>query len=383
MVLIGWMLWVLRSEPESRARVPVLLAAGLIAGLLLLPYLHELRVEPAAPVATLSSVPPDATVPALSLAGNATHLLHFGVRRIIDPNGVLALPWFAQYAQVNPHFGSVTGVVLQIFLLLPGYFTELGFYGLVLVVAVLALRRMQLDESMRASLFLTVAALLVSTFLRSTIIENNDFGWRSILIAQFFLLLLAVRWCEGAFEPVGRRLRTVMVAMLWIGLAGTVYQAVGLRLYLPVEDKLGRADESGLAERAMALRRGFDAMDRAIPRAAVVQLNTEQPSDYFRFAQILEVRRQMASATPSCAAAFGGDPSACPGIGAAAGRLFSPGGVATAVAARAECDRLGVGYLAATRWDRVWNDAGGWVWTLPAVVDTGEVRVLDCAGPPK
>jgi hypothetical protein len=378
MVLLGWMPWVLKWESESRPRVTVLLGAGLIAVLVLLPYLHELRTVPGAATATLSSGVTDAAVPALSVAGNASHLLHFGVRRIIDPNGVLALPWFAEHARANPHLGFVASVVLQLLLLIPGYFTELGFYGLILVVALLALRRLRLDESMRTSLFLTVAALLVSTFLRSTIIENNDFGWRSILIAQFFLLLLAVRWCEGAFEPAGGRLRTTMVAMLWIGVAGTVYQAVGLRLYLPVEDRLGRADSSGLAERAMALRRGFDAMDRAIPQTAVVQFNTAQPSDYFRFAQTLEVRRQMADAAPSCGAAFGGDPAACPGIEAGVGRLFSRGAVLSSAEGRAECRGLGVGYLIATRWDSVWGDSGGWVWTLPAVVDTGEVRVLDC-----
>ena len=336
MVLFGWMLWVLVWEPESRPRVPVLLGAGLVAVLVLLPYLHELRAAPTS-AAVLLSGSTDATSPTLSVAGNASHLLHFGIRRIIDISGVLALPWFAQHA----HAGAVAGVVLRLLLLIPGYFTELGFYGLILVVALLALRRLQVDEAVRTSLFLAVAALVVSTCLRSTIIENNDFGWRSILIAQFFLLLLAVRWCEGGFEPVGGRMRSVMVAMLWIGVAGTVYQAVGLRLYLPVEDKLGRADVSGLAERAMALRQGFDAMGRTIPRTAVVQYDIAQPSDYFRFAQILEVRRQVADAVPGCASAFGGDPGACPGIEAGVRRLFSP--ATSSAEARAECGRLGVG----------------------------------------
>jgi hypothetical protein len=40
-----------------------------------------------------------------------------------------------------------------------------------------------------------------------------------------------------------------------------------------------------------------------------------------------------------------------------------------------------VSYLVATRWDAVWSDPRAWVWTLPAVSDTGEVRVLDCAAP--
>jgi hypothetical protein len=381
LVLSCWVLWVLRWEPESRPRVPVLLGAGLFAGLLLLPYLAELRAAPAAATATFSSGSVAGSVPALTVAGNARHLLHFGVRRIIDPAGVVALPWFADYARANPHAGPVAGVALQLLLLVPGYFTELGFYGMILAVVLLARRRMELDESTRTSLVLVIAALFVSTFLRSTIIENNDFGWRSILIAQFFLLLLAVDWCEGRFEPVGVRLRTAMIVMLWIGVAGTVYQAVGLRLYLPVEDRAGQPDSSGLAERAMAWQRGFDAMDRVIPRSAVIQFNTEQPSDYFRFAQVLEARRQIASAFPGCAAAFGGDPLACPGMEAGVRRLFSPatsGAALSAAEARLECGQLGVGYLIATRWDGVWGDAGGWVWTLPAAVDTGEVRVVDC-----
>ena len=40
-------------------------------------------------------------------------------------------------------------------------------------------------------------------------------------MAQFFwYAALAVRWFEGAFEPTRRGLRTAMLAMLWIGVAG-------------------------------------------------------------------------------------------------------------------------------------------------------------------
>jgi hypothetical protein len=380
MVLIAWIVWVFIWEPESRPRLPVLLGAGAIAVLALLPYLHELRAASTPTTATLSNGLIDVALPASSIGGNASHLLHFGIRRIIDPNGVLALPWFANNAQ-HPHFVGAVGIALQLILLFPGYFTEFGFYGLILVVAIQAVRRSKLNESMRTSLALTVASLLISTFLRSTLIDNNDFGWRSILIAQFFLLLLAVHWCEGAFEPTSRSLRRAMIVMLWIGFAGTLYQAVGLRLYLPVEDRLGRADSTALAERAMAWRRGFDAMDRAIPGSAIVQFNTAQPSDYFRFAQVLQVRRQVATAFPSCASAFGGDPAVCPEIQVHVGRLFSPpspNATLPASGARAECRQLGAGYLIATRWDEVWRDTASWVWTLPAAVDTGDVRVLDC-----
>jgi hypothetical protein len=371
--------------------VPVLLGAGLIAVLALLPFLKELHAAPKQAEATVAAAGMQnaaAPVTAASTARDASHLLRFGVRRIIDPDGLLALPSVAAFAQSHPRLGGpIAGLVFRLFLLLPGYFVELGFFGLILIVALGGLRGSRLDESTRASIFLTVVSLLITTFVRSTVIENNDFGYRSVLIAQFFLLLLAVRWCEGAFGEGKPWLRRTMQTMLWIGLAGTAYQAAVLRFYLPVEDKLGSPDASGLAERAMALRVGFDALDRSIPRDAVIQYNVAQPSDYFRFAELLGARRQLASAMPKCGVPFGGDPAQCADVERGVSGLFSlragPRGGPVALSpaeARGECGRLGVDYLVATRWDAVWADRLGWVWTLPAAVDTGDMRVLGCRG---
>lgn len=357
LVMLQWMAWVLWRELDSRPRLPVLLGAGLVAALGLMTFLTELFRE---------------------ASGGAAGFLRFGVRHMIDPDALLVVPGFAQLAVRHPRIeDAIAGLIL----LLPGFFAELGFFGLVLVVALRAARRTRLDDAARTSLVLVGAGLIVATFLRSTVVQNNDFGIRSILIAQFFLLLLAVLWCEGAFGAPGRAGRGVALAMLWLGVAGTVYQAVELRVYLPVQEWLGRPDQSGLAEQAMAWRRGFEAMDRSVPRNAVVQFNPEQPSDYFRYAEILQAGRQMATAMPDCPAAFGGDPAACGAVESGVRRLFSPGQARSAAEARAVCSALGVSYLIASRWDGVWLDTGGWVWTLPAVADTGSVRVVDCAKP--
>jgi hypothetical protein len=361
MVMIAWIAWVLVWERESRARVPVLLGAGLIAVVALLPYLNELR-----------SAPADAAV------GGGSHFLQFGIRRMIDPDALLAFGWFADVARAHP---IVSGSVARLILLVPGYFVELGFFGLLLVAVVVAMRRMRLGESARTSVFFVAAALVIGTFLRSTVISSNDFGWRSMLIAQFFLPLLAVRWFEGAFGEPRRWVRGVLYATLWIGVAGTVYQQIALRAYLPLEDRHGQPDVAGLARRAMALRLGLDAMDRNIPKTAIIQFNTDQPSDFFRYAQMLDAQRQIANALPDCATAFGGSAAACPGIQQGVARLFSPGGggALSAAEARAECERLGVSYLVVTQWDGVWADPNGWVWTLPAAVETGDVRVVNCS----
>jgi hypothetical protein len=58
-----------------------------------------------------------------------------------------------------------------------------------------------------------------------------------------------------------------------------------------------------------------------------------------------------------------------------AGRFAVPADVAHDL-----CGRMGISYLIATQWDGVWADRAGWVWELPAVVDTGEVRAVRCGG---
>jgi hypothetical protein len=382
MVMAGWAAWVMGFARNSRGRVMVLLLAAVVAMIALLPYLAELHGETSGVVVVAGGA--DAASTGANTAASAAHLLRFGVRHMIDPDALLGVPGFARLAQVHP---QVEDALAGLVLLLPGYFVELGFYGLVLVAAVRG--RARLDEAERTALVLAGAGLVVATFLRSTVVVNNDFGIRSILIAQFFLLMLGVSWFEGGLgakttATVGRAMdarrwgRRGMMAMVWIGIAGTVYQAGLLRVYLPVEDRLGRAQVSGLAERAMALRRGFDAMDGRVSKDAVVQFDPAQPGDYFRYAQILEARRQIVSALPVCPAAFGGDPAACAGVEDGVARLFPPRGGSSAEAAREECGRLRANDLAATRWDGVWADRAGWVWTLPAVVDTGEMRVVDC-----
>jgi hypothetical protein len=390
LVMAGWMVWVVGWERDSRVRLPVMLAAGLVAAVALLPYLAELRHDASgvsaasAHVATGvngASEPTGGTRVDETAKSNQLHLLRFGVRHMIDPDALLALPRFARLAQSNPRLeDAIAGLVL----LLPGYFLEFGFYGLALLAAVGAARRGALGEAERTALALVGVGLLVSSFLRSTVVVNNDFGIRSILIVQFFLLLLAVQWCEGGFGEAGKGVRATAAAMLWLGLAGTAYQAMLLRVYLPVEERLGRPAVAGLSKQAMALRWGFAAMDGRVPKDAVVQFNTTQPSDYFRYAQILMVGRQVAAALPECPAAFGGEVARCAGVedGVAAlfgtseaGRFAVPADVAHDL-----CGRMGISYLIATQWDGVWADRAGWVWELPAVVDTGEVRAVRCGG---
>jgi hypothetical protein len=389
-VLLTWCAWVTAWEHLSRRRLPVLLGAALFACVLLMPYLLELQSGISAPPAlqhppARSSIPPHSAFSKLtSGASAAAHLFRFQVRHIIDPSFLEAIPGLNDLAEDHP---QIEDAIASLIVLAPGYLAELGFYALILVAAFIAIRRFALDEPARTALFFSISSLVVATFLRSTVLTNNDFGMRSILIAQFFLLILAVTWSEGTLGKTSRVRFSIMKWLLWIGLAGTVYQVFVLRLYLPVEQKLGRPAVADLAEQAMVMRLGFDAMDRRIPQNAVVQFNPTQPDQFVRFAQIMQVRRQVASSFPQCNIDFGGDKTTCAPVEQGVHQLFDTLPISgrptaqTALEARSICHSLGIDALIATSWDTVWLDPDGWVWRLPVLVDSTQMRVLDCSSP--
>jgi hypothetical protein len=404
LVMLVWMIWAMVWERASRGRVAVLLLAAAVASIALVPYLAELHGD-ASEMATLNATSGAYEIkPQAGGGSGGTHLLGFAIRPIIPVDSLNGMPWIARMAREHPVAERTTAGVL---LLVPGYFVELGFYGFVLGVALWAMRRGRLDEAGRTAAVLAGSGLAVATFLRSTVIANNDFGLRSSLIMQFFLLLLAVLWWEGGLagtRPDGTVLagsncwlHRSMIVMVWLGLAGTIYQSIVLRVYLPVEERLRDPQAKGLSEWTMALRQGFDAMDGRVAKNAVVQYNSEQTEEFFSLAQELTVRRQTARGETGCGAEFGGDVGQCERVEQDVAQLFgaelqdalvkgenqpygpSSTGVLSAAQARAICGRLGVSDLVATRWDAVWHDPQGWVWNLPEVVGTYDIRVIDCA----
>ncbi len=360
MLMVGWLLWSLLGK-EGRRRCPSLVIAGIVAVALLVPYLRELRA--AGPTAQGKSSP-------LNISG----------RRMIDPNSISTLPGLKQMRRWSPGLEERAAVLL----LMPlGYAAEFGFYAVILIIVLR--RRRELNDAERTAIVLVLNGLVVSSFVRSTVIGTNDFGIRSILVPQFFLLLLAVLLFDGTLKVSRRSVRWVLGVTMAVGLVGTVYQAVLLRLYLPVEDRLQRRHLSGLAERNLALREVMHDLEERSPKMTVVQYDTQQPSDYFLYVQLMNTPRQVANAMPVCNVAFGGDIGPCEGIKSEVARLYLqsagyvPGEkVEDAVEARESCKKLGVGELVATAWDPVWRAKEGWVWTLPAIVATDNVRVVGC-----
>ncbi len=371
-VMAVWMVWVVAwdrfgrqiGDQKNRRRVTVLLIAGVTAMALVMPYVQELRQD--------------------SPGGEEkTHVFALGVRPMINANLLANVPGLRQ---LRARSTTVEEGAAHLLLVLPGYAIELGFFGFVLLIVLVRASQGELGESERTAVFLTVAGLVVATFVKSTVIGANDFGMRSMLIPQFFLLLLSAMLLDGGIRAPRSDARVALAVFLSIGVAGTIYQAVLLRTYLAIEDRHGKMHLAGLAERTMALRQAFSRIEGKIPADEVVQYNTHQPSDYFDYAALINLNRQTVNALPEWNAAFGGDPKFRAGTAAGIARLYEEAakGDETSMTtvrnpeARELCSRLGIDDLVATRWDHVWQEPDGWVWRLPVVIETANVRVMDC-----
>lgn len=297
-------------------------------------------------------------------AGGGGLPLKLGVRELIASD-IVGVP-------TGPHAELLkNGAKL---LLLPlGYLVELGFFLIAWIVAAVRWRGQRGDR--RELLTLAAIAFAICTFLRSTAIHNNDFGYRAALVMQVLLLVISaavvVEWMEA-----GRRWGVVSVCAalaLCAGLAGTAYQMVWLRVYA--------AGSAGRAETARDLRVVYAAL-RGVAKDAVVQWEPpvlesakDQRARVEHALHLLYSPRWVAATDPDCGVPFGGDGMRCAALQRDIAALAE--GV-SADEAMDVCRRWGISYLVATESEAAWVQRDGWVWRLRAVGESPKARVLDC-----
>ena len=357
MLMAGWsaMLLLRKQETILVARSAV---AALVAGALLVPYLRSL-------MGSRSGTEGGANA-------GVSHLFQLGVREMLNAGHITGLPALASIHNSHP---ILLEQAARLTLLLPGYVLELGLYGLVLVLAICGWR--SLSPSDRTAVGLALAGLVLVSFVRSAVIGNNDFGYRAALIPSFFLLLLTA---EMLTRPKSSQW---LALLLLIGLAGTGFQVLMLRVYVPLHVAARMPGFEGLPETAFATRAGYEVADRMIPATAVVQSNLIDPRSYFYVANMLYSGRAMvADAEVDCGAVFGGDPAQCASAQHAIRELFTLP-APSAEEAIARCHFWGIHYLAVARSDLAWEDTRGWVWALPVVgpAET-DFRVVQCGTAP-
>jgi hypothetical protein len=373
LVMLIWGPWQIGIERNPRP-VWSLALGGVGAAALLIPYLLEL------------------TRNSSNMQGSA--VFGFGVREMIPPGFVLNFSMFRHLDIIHP---EAARTIANLILLAPGYAFELGFYLVVLLIYVVPSWRgqKQLSSTERSLLVIAVATVPVITFIRSWVLNTNDFGWRAAAILQFPLLLLAssllVEWGQARkkqaaqldFQPITPRwLRSICSITLALGLAGTFGQALVIRYFLTFTEMELRAhhaspDPSIFTHNPYISAVGYAHLDAAIPRDAVVQFNPNHPYLVGTVADVMGIDHQtvIVSDRQGCGSELGGDPSGCPAMASLLDSLYNS---SSAEQARAVCRQLGIQYLVARIYDPAWENKQSWVWTLSPVVSDEEFRALDC-----
>jgi hypothetical protein len=377
LLMLAWLARLVVGRRKDFALARSILLAGAVSLVLLAPFLRELT-------GTASRTDSGASA-------RAGHVLSLSVRRMIDPQLLTGLPAFAAWNKAHP---VLLDQAMRIVLLLPGLALELGFYAAVLWMLLFVRRK---DEARGLALYLTGWGLVMVMFLRSAVIDSNDFGFRAALLPQFFLLLLAGDllaswWIPGRVQVVAKTpwRRRTLYGLMALGVAGTLYQGVMLRIFLPLEAHDPANGFSSLPEQVFQARTAFAQLDRVADKSAVVEFNPADPnpgtrgdvvSPYTFYARSLMANagRQILSAEQKCASEFGGDSGPCADIERSTASLYALP-APTAAWASEYCRRFGVQYLAAGSMDPAWSDAAGWVRTLPPVASQPEFRIVRCDG---
>jgi hypothetical protein len=345
-VLAAWVAWRLFQSDRWRVLGAAAFAA-FVAGVLLVPYLAQLLHHQAGE------------------AGQTGRVLTLGVRQMLDPGMLSSLPGLSAL-RVRHAFAETQ--IAALVLLLPGYIAELGFFGLALALVQWAGREKSAGE--RTLLFWTWTGLAAATFLRSVLIETNDYGVRAVLVPQFFLLLVGVL----ALERSSGWLRRCLLGLAMIGVAGTTYQVALLRVFLPWHETHGDPAMAELSERNAALRDAYADFDLRVPQSARLQYDVSW-GGYVGSAELMSADHQIVNSKRACNVSFGGEIAACVPIQRAVDRLYAGVSGTEAVGL---CSGIGAQYLVATRWDRVWQIRESWVWSLPVAVERPEVRIVIC-----
>ena len=377
LVMLAWTLWQLVIERNARPSL-LLAVGGGIALVLLIPYLVGL------------------THTESKMEGGA--LFAFAVRQMIPSDSLMSTGFFTHFAATRP---AVALSLAKLLLLVPGYALELGFYFAVLLIYLVpALRgRTPLTPAQRSLVFIAVAILPIISFVRSGVLDINDFGLRAALLMQFCLLLFAsevvTAWNVAARKLTAPRditglpsrtpqwLRSIAALALIFGTIGSTYQAFMLRFLRPLVEmartnSVHDPDASSLSHDAFVSAVGYAKLDESIPHEAVVQFNPVARDDpLWTSVDLVGIDHQMVigSDQPWCGSELGGDPAGCASMASAIDALYNG---ATAEQARATCNQFNIQYLVARVYDPAWNDKSGWVWALKPVVADEEFRALDC-----
>jgi hypothetical protein len=143
----------------------------------------------------------------------------------------------------------------------------------------------------KAEIILLSVSCILATFVKSTVISNNDFGWRAWLPGQFVLLIWGADLLHGYFKNANGSLQNLFAMLktvekkspllalaLIIGLITTLANATYLRTWPFVIDAgltmpLMLSEDAHLGERTYAAKQAYIFIAQNIPSSMLIQNN--------------------------------------------------------------------------------------------------------------
>jgi hypothetical protein len=271
-------------------------------------------------------------------------------------------------------------IALADFLLLPvNYALELGLFFAIAWwrIKIWRAKGYVLERHDLAAAAMIGVSVLICTFLRSSLIGNNDLGWRGFLIAQFALLI----WAADLLSDWPRvPHRGLLVLLIVLGAAGTAYDLGILRFY-PILSERGAvpllnwmSPDSQLGRRTYAMREAYEWARAATGPNAIVQHNPVVAVQ--DTAALLYAERPAAASETGCLTTFGGDPRECAPVADTLKRLYSAD--AGLAELRHVCGTLPIDILVAKDLDPPWRNHESWVWRAQPVFSNEYVRMFRC-----
>ena len=291
--------------------------------------------------------------------------------------------WVRPFSPIDALFrgaGESRSIGLQVVnaLMLPlNYFLELGVFFAAAVIWWRNRRRTgkPLQKAELAIALMVGTSVVLCTFVRSSVIGNNDLGWRGFLIAQFGLLLWTV-------DVLMERRTAFLTALVALGVLGNVYDVLMLRFFPVMADASLVATAGWMApdhhfgERTYAAREAYQWVSRELPPQARLQYNPEVIlQDTYAF---LYSNRQIVVGNEGCLSGFGGDPADCPGLLAKLKPYFPKAGQPVPASMEEMCRGLPIDLVVAKDLDDVWAERQSWVWKEKPVFANDYFRLFAC-----
>jgi hypothetical protein len=281
------------------------------------------------------------------------------------------------------------------FIFLPiNYFLELGFFILAaLLYFQSSYKDLKARQYMRIDLLLLFTSLFICSFLKSTIIPNNDLGWRGILPAQFILLIWSANALPRILSQVSGKLtnslsftisKSVQFALLltfFIGLSSSLFDLLHLRFFFVMFDKQVWLTSQGgvypprdFGGEVFSLRQTYQFINDRYPNDIKIQNNPTVPD--IDLPQGLYANRQSVVAGPG-ATTYGVPANEYHAFADLISPIFLDPTIPSETV-KSICTNDLIDIILVIKNDPVWSDPHSWIWLQQPIFETSHTRVFRC-----